>query len=195
MDIEKELAAMQERMFSRELLGVILEASAREREQDGRDYSDPKALSGVHLSTEQSAMLSQAKALFLEKLRRSMRFAFSRGCYAVFQQYFAKNPPEDPFQVYIENYLPEDHGRENADWEASDAIIKALKEALPDKEKARLLAIETVWESRYSGVLRHSFILGCRYALSLIESIGRAGASLSGRIRRIEQNLKFDGIE
>lgn len=131
----------------------------------------------------------------MKKLRRSMRFAFSRGCYAVFQQYFAKNPPEDPFQVYIENYLPEDHGRENADWEASDAIIKALKEELPDKEKARLLAIETVWESRYSGVLRHSFILGCRYAFSLIESIGRAGTSLSGRIRRIEQDLKFDGIE
>lgn len=97
MDIEKELAAMQERMFSRELLGVILEASAREREQDGRDYSDPKALSGVHLSTEQSAMLSQAKALFLEKLRRSMRFAFSRGLLCGFSAVFCEKSPGGPF--------------------------------------------------------------------------------------------------
>ena len=191
MDIEKELAAMQERMFSRELLGVILEASAREREQDGRDYSDPKALSGVHLSTEQSAMLSQAKALFLEKLRRSMRFAFSRGCYAVFQQYFAKNPPEDPFQVYIENYLPEDHGRENADWEASDAIIKALKEALPDKERAWLLTVEALWETRHNGVLDHAFVLGGRYALSLIGSVQTVKPSFLVRISEIEEGLTF----
>ena len=190
MDIEKELAAMQERMFSRELLGVILEASAREREQDGWNYGNSEAFS-AHFSAEQSAMLSQAKALFLEKLRRSMRFAFSRGCYAVFQQYFAKNPPEDPFQVYIENYLPEDHGRENADWEASDAIIKALKETLPDKERAWLLTVEALWETRHNGVLDHAFVLGGRYALSLIGGVQTVKPSFLVRIGEIEEGLTF----
>lgn len=195
MDIEKELAAMQKRMFSRELLGTILAAAAREREQDGRYDGSSEASSAIHLSAGQSAMLSQAEAVYLDDLCRAMRFAFSRGCFALFQQFFVKKPPEDPFQVYIENSLLAGHDGENADWEASDAIIKALKEALPSEERDQLLAIEAVWESRYSGVLRYSFILGCRYAFSLIESTGMAGAALSRKMRRIEQDLTFDGIE
>lgn len=203
MNIKKELNIMQERMFNDELLDTLITAYVQEREEHGiedgeREYRTAKEALPALLSEEQKAALEKAEALCRENLRYAMRFSFSQGCYAGFQQFFVKDTPEDPFQTYVANqimlvpnmsrYVEYDMRRDEI-----NAIFEKLKGALRGEGREHMISLDSEWDNRLYGVLRHSFYMGYRYALSLIDTPCRIGeiSYITGKILMTEYLLGF----
>ena len=57
-------------------------------------------------------------------------------------------------------------------------LYRQLKAELNDEMKEHLISVDVGWENREYGVLRHSFYLGYRAGLALLESVTPEGENI-----------------
>lgn len=188
MNFKNELGTLSERMFNSELLDTLLAAYRQEAEGDGyeiveEEYSEgAETLSSV-LNEKQKAALSQMENLYEENVMYGVRFGFTSGVFAGFQQFFVEETTKQPFEDFIVNQiLIEPNMRKYVDYyqrrSELNHIYAMLEEQLDADNKEHLISVYSAWDNRLYGVLRHSFYLGYRYALSAIDCVKPFNASL-----------------
>lgn len=185
LDITDVLAEMEDRMFTEELFGIIL--SEYKKEPDGSHYADTERgyengraeLDGL-LNSAQREQLSRMEVLCAQNAHFALRFGFTRGLYAGFQQFFVDDSPKSPFDQYVVTDLLQLPGMKTyPDYyhtrsEFND-LFDALDGQLPPAAQEHLLSIYSAWEERLYAVLRYAFYLGYRYALSGIRQVHLSG--------------------
>lgn len=203
MNIKNELVAMQERMFSDELLNTILAASAEEQEQDGfgnleQTYLLERGALLPSLNDEQRSMLEKAEVLCRANLHFAMRFAFFQGCYASYQQCFVTDATDTPFQVLVVDELMKIPGMERygsyyTRREESNAIFESLENTLRGAEREHAISVAGIWDDRLFAVLRYSFYMGYRHSHLTLSSTGHIVeyASITRRTLLTEYELDF----
>lgn len=133
------------------------------------------------LDAEQAAALERIGALYAENARHGLRAAFLRGVYACFEQHFAPDAPEDPFDRYVYGQILTMPGmRREAAYRRNRIEIterlEALVSTLDETAGARVIAADGAWDEADYGVLWRSFRLGYRAALALIETVAPPAA-------------------
>lgn len=187
MQIRNELVAMAGRMFDGDLLDKVLAAYKQEMKEDEFDITEKEydegaqALSSV-LNDEQKLALSEMETLCANNVKYALRFGFTRGVFAGFQQFFVKETTKRPFEDFVVNeILKEPNMKKYGDYYQRrcefNEINATLEEQLDEANREHLTSVYCGWEGRLYGVLRHAFYMGYRYALSLIEEIGPIGTT------------------
>ncbi len=181
MNLQNELTAMHERMFTDELLNSLLDAYHQEMElmrftaaED--DYTKAKSALENSLTDEQKSILASIEASWQKNLKRAVRFGFSRGLYAGFTKAFVPGAPEDLFQSLVADELltmPNMKRYTEYSSERGKALLldTYLYGQVSDIVREHLTSVESVWDERLYGVLRHAFDMGRRQAESLVDEI------------------------
>ncbi len=187
MQIKNELEAMTERMFDDDLLSKVLETYKQEMRADEidtaeREYDEgAQALASV-LTDEQKRSLSEMESLYADNAKYALGFAFTRGIFVGFQQFFVKDTTKQPFEDFvIDQILKQPHMSRYDEYNNRqiklNEICKTIEEQLDEANKGHLISVCCGWEERIHGVLRHAFYMGYRYALSIIEDVAPIGAT------------------
>lgn len=203
MNVKNELKALAERMFNDELLGTLLEAYQQEANEDGygiveKEYSEGTEALSTILNEEQKTALIKMEKLCEENIRYGVKFGFASGVFAGFQQFFVEETTKQPFEDFIDNeILKEPNIKKHGGYyqrrcELND-INTALEEQLDTDNREHLISVYSAWDNRLYGVLRHSFYLGYRYAISVIDNVKPLSVSLdmTGKILLTEYELGF----
>ena len=190
-------------MFNAELLGKLLEAYQQEANADGygiveKEYSEGTEALSTILNEEQKTALIKMEKLCEENIRYGVKFGFASGVFAGFQQFFVEETTKQPFEDFIDNeILKEPNIKKHGGYyqrrcELND-INTALEEQLDTDNREHLISVYSAWDSRLYGVLRHSFYLGYRYAISVIDNVKPLSVSLdmTGKILLTEYELGF----
>lgn len=203
MNVKNEIKALTERMFNSELLDTLLEAYQQEAEKEGygiveKEYSEgTEALSAI-LNKEQKMALKKMEHLCEENIKFGARFGFTSGVFAGFQQFFMENTTKQPFEDFINNeLLKEPNIRKHGGYYQRRCELNNLNTALDGQldtdSKEHLVSIYSAWDSRLYGVLRHSFYMGYRYAISVIDDVKPLCTPLDriGKVLLTEYELGF----
>lgn len=203
MHIKNELQRMTERMFISDLLDAILSAYKTEMDDAGYGASEGDYRRGVAaladaLDDIQKTQLSQLENLQMENVRYAVQFSFSRGMYVGFEQFFVEAPMESPFYTLVENELlsqpqMKKYAAYSSRKDQCNQLSEHLSAQLDDALKEHLVSIDVAWDDRFFGVLRHSFYLGYRHALSILHDIHPLSTSISmtNQILITEHELGF----
>ena len=200
MNFKIELKTMQERMFTVELLDEIQRAYQLEVAEDGLDLSAlaERAALCTLLNEEQRAALDEAETLCTENMAYALRFAFSQGVYAGFEQLFASAAPEDPFETYIVKRILTYPGMALHTGycqkrEQINGRFAKVEQQFPVEGRELLTDLQCAWDNRLYGVLRYGFYLGYRYAFSILDTAVPAGgkARSVGKLLQTEHALDF----
>lgn len=216
MTMIEGLTEMVEGVLANDLLNYIFSFYRREMEEWGDTASESEyqagkaALSGL-LNEKQKETLSQMENLAQENLKYGLHFAFQRGEYTGFQQFFSEKSLHTPFHTLVTNQIvimPQ--MAQHTDYferrKKLNQCYTALQQQLEEAAKESLLSVYSVWDDRLYGILRHAFYLGYRYALSIIGEVEPIGAtsSIVGKILLTEhelgltftlEELEFRGIQ
>lgn len=200
MNFKNELAAMQERMFTPELLEEMEAAYRPELEDYELNWEtlEEKAVLLPALTAEQKAALLEAEKLCRENISYALRFSFSQGVYAGFEQFFAQEAPEDAFDIYIENQIMTMPGMKRhvgycQKREQVNDLFAQVEQQLDEETQAHVTDLYSAWDNRLYGVVRYGFYLGFRYAFSTIDTatpLGSKGKRV-GKILKMEHALGF----
>lgn len=203
MNFKDELNALANRMFDKEMLDTLLEAYRQEAEQEGygieeKEYSEGiEALSTV-LNEAQKTILSRMENLCQENIRYGVKFGFTSGIFAGFQQFFVEKTTDRPFETFVYNrVLLEPNMKIYSDYYQRRCEINDMNTKLDDQLdadfKEHLVSVGSAWDSRLYGVLRHSFYMGYRYAISVIDCVKPLSSSLdmTSKILLTEYELGF----
>lgn len=181
MNLQNELTAMQGRMFTDELLNSLLGAYRQEMElmhftaaED--DYAKAKPALERSLTDEQKSFLASIEASSQKNLKRAVSFGFSRGLYAGFNSAFVPDLPEDLFQpLVVDELLTMPNMQRYTEYSNERGKARILYSCLygqvNDIVQEHLTSIESAWDERLYGVLRHAFDMGRRQAESLVDEI------------------------
>lgn len=192
MNLQNELTAMHERMFTDELLNSLLGAYRQEMElthctaaED--DYTKAKPALERSLTGEQKNTLASIEASWQKNLKRAVGFGFSRGLYAGFNKAFVPDAPEDLFQELVADELltmPNMRRYAQFDSERAKALMlySCLYAQVNDIAREHLTSVESAWDERLYGVLRHAFAMGLRQASVLVDEVQHRKA---GKIIRL----------
>ena len=203
MNFKNELKALTDQMFNNRLLDTLLAAYRQEAEGDGfeiveKEYSEGAETLASVLNEEQKAALSKMEKLCEENVKYGVRFGFTSGVFAGFQQFFVEGTTKRPFEDFVVNQiLKEPNIKKYGDYFQRrcefNEINAVLEEQLDADNKEHLISIYSAWDNRLYGVLRHSFYLGYRYALSAIDCVKPLNASLEmiGKTLLTEYELGF----
>lgn len=203
MNVKNELKALAERMFNDELLGTLLEAYQQEANEDGygiveKEYSEGTEALSTILNEEQKTALIKMEKLCEENIRYGVKFGFASGVFAGFQQFFVEETTKQPFENFIDNeILKEPNIKKHGGYyqrrcELND-INTALEEQLDTDNREHLISVYSAWDNRLYGVLRHSFYMGYRYAIEIINHVKPLSASMNmiDKILLTEYELGF----
>lgn len=203
MNVKNELKALAERMFNDELLGTLLEAFQQEANEDGygiveKEYSEGTEALSTILNEEQKTALIKMEKLCEENIRYGVKFGFASGVFAGFQQFFVEETTKQPFEDFIDNeILKEPNIKKHGGYyqrrcELND-INTALEEQLDTDNREHLISVYSAWDNRLYGVLRHSFYMGYRYAIEIINHVKPLSASMNmiDKILLTEYELGF----
>jgi len=203
MNVKNELKALAERMFNDELLGTLLEAYQQEANEDGygiveKEYSEGTEALSTILNEEQKTALIKMEKLCEENIRYGVKFGFASGVFAGFQQFFVEETTKQPFEDFIDNeILKEPNIKKHGGYyqrrcELND-INTALEEQLDTDNREHLISVYSAWDNRLYGVLRHSFYMGYRYAIEIINHVKPLSASINmnDKILLTEYELGF----
>ena len=203
MNVKNELKALAERMFNDELLDTLLEAYRQEADEDGyviveKEYSEGTEALSTILNEEQKTALIKMEKLCEENIRYGVKFGFASGVFAGFQQFFVEETTKQPFENFIDNeILKEPNIKKHGGYyqrrcELND-INTALEEQLDTDNREHLISVYSAWDNRLYGVLRHSFYMGYRYAIEIINHVKPLSASINmnDKILLTEYELGF----
>lgn len=203
MNVKNELKALAERMFNDELLGTLLEAYQQEANEDGygiveKEYSEGTEALSTILNEEQKTALIKMEKLCEENIRYGVKFGFASGVFAGFQQFFVEETTKQPFEDFIDNEIlkkpniKKHGGYYQRRCELND-INTALEEQLDTDNREHLISVYSAWDNRLYGVLRHSFYMGYRYAIEIINHVKPLSASMNmiDKILLTEYELGF----
>ena len=203
MNVKNELKALAERMFNDELLGTLLEAYQQEANEDGygiveKEYSEGTEALSTILNEEQKTALIKMEKLCEENIRYGVKFGFASGVFAGFQQFFVEETTKQPFEDFIDNeILKEPNIKKHGGYyqrrcELND-INTALEEQLDTDNREHLISVYSAWDNRLYGLLRHSFYMGYRYAIEIINHVKPLSASMNmiDKILLTEYELGF----
>ncbi|MDO5785415.1 MAG: hypothetical protein Q4P20_10185 [Eubacteriales bacterium] len=161
-------------MFTDDLLDSILEAHLNilRKEDDDiieQDFCNCMEPLSRGLTESQKEILSRMEQLFRENMHYAMRFGFSRGISAGFDDF---TPFMESFDTLVQNQLltlpnmkqyPEYHRRSHAILEDCTAMESQLDGDL----REHFISFECGWENRVYGVTYLSYIFGFLYAQDL----------------------------
>ena len=200
MNFKTELKAMRERMFTPELLEEIVAACQLEPEEYEllREPLEARDTLLSVLDGKQRTALLEAERLYAENNAYALRFAFPQGVYAGFEQFFAREGAENPFDAYVVHQIltTPNMGRHIDYFERknqiNDCFAKAERELDVDT-MGHVIDLYCAWDHRLYGVLRHGFYLGFRFAVSVIDSAAPFGSKgkMIGKILQTEHALGF----
>lgn len=200
MNFKNELSAMQERMFTLELLKEVEGAYRPELEACGLNWEplEERAVLLSALTGGQKAALLEAEKLCAENLSYALRFSFSQGVYAGFEQCFVEKAPGDAFDAYVVNQIMtvpsmKRHIDYSQKREQINSLFAQVERQLDGETQEQITDLYNAWDNRLYGVLRYGFYLGFRYALSVIDTAVPVGgkAGMLGRVLQIEHALGF----
>lgn len=188
MDIQAELKHMSDEIFHEELSKKMLDASLQEMEEDDFLIPEDEYNEGVAELTkifrdDQRAKFDQMEGLCKQNIMYLIKFAFGRGLYTALEQYFVEQSQEEPFRKLVEEQIlqyPEmtQYSEYFDRREQIHGLYRQLKAELNDEMKEHLISVDVGWENREYGVLRHSFYLGYRAGLALLESVTPEGENI-----------------
>ena len=188
MDIQAELKHMSDEIFHEELSKKMLDASLQEMEEDDFLIPEDEYNEGVAELTkifrdDQRAKFDQMEELCKQNIMYLIKFAFGRGLYTALEQYFVEQSQEEPFRKLVEEQIlqyPEmtQYSEYFDRREQIHGLYRQLKAELNDEMKEHLISVDVGWENREYGVLRHSFYLGYRAGLALLESVTPEGENI-----------------
>lgn len=203
MNFKNELKALAERMFNNELLDTFLEAYRQEAKGGGYEIEEKEYSEGVEalsatLNEEQKTIFVKMEDLCKENIKYGVRFGFTSGVFAGFQQYFVEKTTDQPFENFVHNQiLLEPNMKNYSDYYRRRCEINdmntTLDEQLDATSKEHLVSVCSAWDSRLYGVLRHSFYMGYRYAISVIDCVKPLSTPLdmTSKILLTEYELGF----
>lgn len=203
MNFKDELNALANRMFDKELLDTLLEAYQQEAEHDGYGIEEKEYREGVEalsaaLNEEQKTILNKMENLCQENIKFGVRFGFTSGVFAGFQQFFVEKTTDRPFEAFVHNrVLLEPNMKNYSDYYQRRCEINNMNTKLDNQldadNKEHLVSVGSAWDSRLYGVLRHSFYLGYRYSISVIDCVKPLSTSLdmTSKILLTEYELGF----
>lgn len=181
MNLQDRLTALHKRMFTAEMPDILLDAYHLEMELRGftipeDDYKKGKAMLEHGLTDEQKNTLHGIESSWEKNMKWSVGFGFLRGLYAGFQKAFVPDAPEDAFQtLVVDEFLTMPNMQHYTEYsnEREKALMRYsyLYEQVNDFLQSHLTSIESVWDERLYGVLRYSFSVGYKHALSLVNEI------------------------
>lgn len=204
MNVIIDFASLRERMFNDQLLDGLLGAYRREMEAADFTLPEDEYLEGKQalapiLSPQQLFLLEQAETLCRENMKYAMAFAFFQGCRAFFQQLFSRKPLEQPFHSLIVEQLltmPNMAGH-SIFYERHNRvqdIYQTLSGELNPWRQEHLTSVESAWDERLYGVLRHAFYLGYCQAMDSVRNCdgSRPSPDFPEMLALIEYELGFD---
>lgn len=181
MDLQNELTAMHERMFTDELLNQLLGAYRQEMglihfTSAEDDYAKAKSALENSLTDEQKRLLNSVETSWQKNLKFAAGFGFSRGLYAGFHKAFVPDAPEDLFQTLVaDEILTMPNMRRCTEYNSERGktlmLYTCLFGQVNDIVQEHLTSIESAWDERLYGVLRHAFDMGRRQAGTLVDEI------------------------
>ncbi len=189
MKFSNELTAMTDRLFSSDLIDRALSDYKQEMKDDFLDINEKEFEEGVQflssmLTAEQKEKLSVMENLFIENITYSFRFAFTRGLYIGFQQYFVQDTTNNPFEDYIINQLLTNPNMKryteySERLESINSIYHILTDSLDTDSRDHVTSIYLGWDNRLYGILWRAFYLGYCYSLSTIDAVEPNGIKMS----------------
>lgn len=181
MDLQDELTAMHGRMFTDELSSSLLGAYRQEMElmrftAAENDYAKAKAALEHSLTDEQKSSLADIEASWQRSLKWAVDFGFSRGLYAGFSKAFVPDATEDLFQALVADELltmpsMRRYTEFNSERDKALLLYTCLYGQVNDIVREHLTSIDSAWDERLYGVLRHAFDMGRRQAASLVDEV------------------------
>lgn len=201
MNIEKELKGLAQNMNSDELLESILKTYSEEMTgqcyEVEKEYQEGKEKLSPVLTEKQKEDLEQMERLFAENQQYSLGWGMKRGIYAGFEQYFVEDSTEDAFNEFVFKELlmmpnmqkyKEHYDRKNE----INSLFESIRKDLGTEDAENLTVVYSTYEEKQLGILRYSFYIGYRYALSVIEDTVPLGAAgVKEKILYTEQELGF----
>lgn len=203
MRIAQRIEAINERICSDALYDSIKDSCDAEAKRDKLlaktmkdDRTAKEALAPI-CNEEQAAALDRIECLEREHGKYGMRFAFTRGVFAGFQQFFTKARAQAVFENQVVERVMRSSGQKyqcdrRERKEEINRLYNLLRETLPESCDDQVTDMEFAADDRFYAVLRHSFYTGYRYALSVIDEVTVIGQStMVGKVLETENELGF----
>ena len=204
MGMQKILADLYRRLFTDEMAEAILEAQKQGLWEDGYGFLEQRYQNGRlalfrSCSEAQKAELDEMERLHQENIRYAMSFAFQRGIFAAFQQYFTSDNAGSLFSELIEGSILDAEGRRNfvpyiRREEAASKLAGQLAEQTGREQE--MAAITSGWSQWEYGTLTYSFYLGYHAAVMLIDGVDpETGRKMAQQIAATDEELGFSPSE
>lgn len=149
------------------------------------------------LNEQQADCVAAAKCLSVENERWAIRFAYTRGMFAGFEQTFTPANAERVFQKRVRNQIMRmpNMQRYKKYYKRREQITDLFKAARKDLSKTlaeQIKEIEFDIQERLCALARHAFYIGYRYALSIVDIVQPARYCITPRKLLItEHDLGF----
>ena len=204
MGMQKILADLYRRLFTDEMAEAILEAQKQGLWEDGYGFLEQRYQNGRlalfrSCSEAQKAELDEMERLHQENIRYAMSFAFQRGIFAAFQQYFTSDNAGSLFSELIEGSILDAEGRRNfVPYIRREEVAGKLAGQLAEQtgREQEMAAITSGWSQWEYGTLTYSFYLGYHAAVMLIDGVDpETGRKMAQQIAATDEELGFSPSE
>ena len=170
---------MYKKTIADKFLDNILDAYKMEMEKENlsfieNDYAKGKAALDYRLNDEQKRLLSDIEASCQSGLEWAVRFGYFRGLYSGFQTEFTPTSAET-FQSLVDDELKMPNMLRYPEYSEERSRAQKMYERLygqlDDYTQEHLASIESAWDERLYGVLRHAFSIGFHWAISIADDV------------------------
>lgn len=196
MDIKKELPAITGRILHEDLIETLLsDYQAEMEEMDGgrieAAYRAGISALSAGLNEKQAEMLRSFERLSEQMLHYAAQFGFAQGVHAGFRLQLVGDAPRYFFETLAEEEFLHPTKPPYAVWRAESlALMQSLQDELGDILRAHAVSVESYWDERGYGILRHAFYLGCRYAVFLTQG-SEPPLWVNEKLRQVGQAMGF----
>lgn len=200
MEMQKILSDLCQRIFTSEMAETILEAQKQGLWEDGygfleQRYQDGRLALFRSCSGAQKAALDEMERLYQENMRYAMSFAFQRGMFAAFRQYFTSDSTGALFSELIEGSILDAEGRRHcAPYIRREEAARKLAGQLAEQtgREREMAAVTSGWSQWEYGTLTYSFYLGYHAAILLIDGVDpQAIKKMAQQIAATDEELGF----
>lgn len=200
MNYKTELDAMEKRLFSDELIDNMLADHKRKQAEDEIEADEEEYPAAVEelralLNEPQKNMLNEMESRNLEMLKLGAQYAFKRGLFAAFHQYFEEDRPERPFETWVKGPMQEKRPSSQKLWFTArktemEHLYSELQMDLAPGAQGDLVVVYATWEGRINSAMRQGFYLGYRAALQVLREMDQdAPQKMLGSLLLAEHEL------